>query len=792
MSDSVGVEQQRRSLRRTVNAVALAFATIIAVTMAPGYALIEYKYESNQASFRAQLGANRLSNYIYQNPVMWRDHTVRFSEIIELSEMPLLNARERISDASGKLLLARGEQTSRFEISRVAALVVAGANVGTFEVSVPIDALVKRVGIVSLLSILLSFGSYFAVRVLPLRALDRTLGELQNANAVISRKNVDLLDQNRALQEREIALRQADAALTQRSSQLIEAQRMGKIGDWSYRLGDALIWWSPDLYGILGHDALSFTTTHAAVVEGYMGDGAHRVLESQSEVIRTGAIKSVDVKYRRGDGSIGDFIVTSKVLMNDKGKVIGFDGTIQDISERKRAEEELEKMAYHDPLTGLANRALFQRKLNEILQQKLERTQSALLLLDLDRFKEVNDSLGHAAGDELLARVAHLVSRELGNRHFLSRLGGDEFAIIFQHFSSKTDVEAFAARVVAALSGSLSLSSGEVTVGVSIGIALIPRDGSNLSDLLRNADLALYQAKQEGRGRAKFFEPSMSTVVQHKIELARDLRQAILQNDGLAVHYQPQVNLSSGEVEGFEALMRWNHPVHGNVPPAEFIPIAESSQLICDLGVWILREAAAQAKRWIDSGEPPREVAVNVSASQIWHSDFIGDVVRVLDETGLPPHLLCLELTESLMADHAAGRVRKVLTELKQMGVTLALDDFGTDYSSLGYLTQLPFDKLKIDRIFIDGVAESARARKLLEGIVALGRGLNMTIVAEGAETSAEIDILREFRCDLVQGYVYARPTIAREALAFANGRARHAGPGATLQNRIGPASAVA
>jgi EAL domain-containing protein (putative c-di-GMP-specific phosphodiesterase class I) len=221
---------------------------------------------------------------------------------------------------------------------------------------------------------------------------------------------------------------------------------------------------------------------------------------------------------------------------------------------------------------------------------------------------------------------------------------------------------------------------------------------------------------------------------------------------------------------GFEALMRWTHPTFGNVPPSEFIPIAESSQLICDLGLWILREAAVQAKAWLDAGEPPREVAVNVSAAQIWHTDFVSDVVRVLKETGLPAHLLCLELTESLLADHAEGRVRRVLMELHRLGLSLALDDFGTDYSSLGYLTQLPFDKLKIDRIFIGGIENSERARKLLEGVIALGRGLGMLIVMEGVENPEEVEILRGFNCDVIQGYVFARPTPAPQALAFARG----------------------
>ncbi len=447
--------------------------------------------------------------------------------------------------------------------------------------------------------------------------------------------------------------------------------------------------------------------------------------------------------------------------------VDGFNETLSEICRRDR---QLEKLAYYDPLTGFANRTLFRRALDDALS-RCNRTgaDSALLLLDLDHFKEVNDTLGHAAGDELLVKVAHLIEQVLGKQHFLARLGGDEFAIIVSECGGESAVERLAGEVVAAVSGSIILDErGEVAIATSIGIVHIPRDGTTASDLVRNADLALYRAKEEGRGRFAFFEPDMHTAVQHKTELARDLRSAVSENVGLAVHYQPQIDLSNRRVSGFEALMRWNHPTRGDVPPAEFIPVAERSRLICDLGLWILRHAAIQAKAWIDAGEPPREVAVNLSAAQIWHTDVVREVAGVLEETGLPPHLLCIELTESLMADHQEGRARAVLNALKGLGVTLALDDFGTDYSSLGYLTQLPFDKVKIDRVFVNGITDSVRARELLKGIIALGRGLGMAVVGEGAEKPEEIAILCEFSCDLAQGYVFARPTEAAEALNFA------------------------
>jgi predicted signal transduction protein with EAL and GGDEF domain len=319
------------------------------------------------------------------------------------------------------------------------------------------------------------------------------------------------------------------------------------------------------------------------------------------------------------------------------------------------------------------------------------------------------------------------------------------------------------------MSGSIALESGDVAIETSIGIVLFPRDADTANDVLRNADLALYQAKEKGRGRLEFFKPDMHAAVHHKAELMRELRNAVTQNVGLSLHYQPQIDLATGRVVGFEALIRWNHPTRGSIPPSEFIPIAESSRLIGDLGSWVLHQAATQAKAWLDAGEPPREIAVNMSAAQIRLVDVVQQVAAVLEATRLPPHLLCIELTESLLADNAEGRMRSMLMGLKGLGVGLALDDFGTGYSSLGYLTRLPFDKLKIDRVFIDGVDKSNRARELLKGIVALGRGLGMTVVGEGAERHGEVDVLRQFGCEQAQGYIFSRPTAPADALAFAH-----------------------
>ena len=380
-----------------------------------------------------------------------------------------------------------------------------------------------------------------------------------------------------------------------------------------------------------------------------------------------------------------------------------------------------------------------------------------MLLLDLDKFKEVNDSLGHAAGDELLVKTAERLKRELPQDAFLARLGGDEFAVILFAVNAPAAKE-MADKIVSALGEPIVLRLGDVQIGTSVGIALIPEDGPGQETLVRHADLALYNAKDNGRSCARFFTADLSETVQEKTALARDLRRALQCDDQLYVVFQPQVDIQSGGVTGFEALLRWRHPERGNIPPGTFVPIAESSSLIADLGLYVLRASCVQMKSWIDAGHPARDVAVNVSASQIWQSDFEHDVKRILIETGLPSQLLTLEVTESVFIREAEGRVRQALDVLKSLGVKLALDDFGTGYSSLGYLNRLPFDKLKIDRRFIAGVHLKPERLKLLKGIIELGRGLGMTTVGEGAELMEEVRVLKALNCHLVQGYVFSHP----------------------------------
>jgi diguanylate cyclase (GGDEF)-like protein/PAS domain S-box-containing protein len=559
-----------------------------------------------------------------------------------------------------------------------------------------------------------------------------------------------------------------EIALKEKAEALSEAQAIGKIGNWGYRLGAESLTWSNEVLRIMGFEPGSFDPKLDTVRKMYLDDSLARLGEAQKRVLRDRTVEAVDIRARCGDGRIADITIVSKAEVDAAGNVIGFVGTIQDITARKQAERELEKLAFYDPLTALANRALFRRSIERHVRMSEERFfSSALLLLDLDRFKEVNDTLGHAAGDELLTIVAERLQRNLPRDAFIARLGGDEFALILPD-ADEAAARAIAGRVIELFEQPILLKAGEVNIGTSIGVALIPQDGSTPEDLIRHADLALYRAKDDGRNRMELFRPELSQIVQEKSRLARDLRRAIEQDTGLELHYQPQVDLRTHAITGFEALLRWNHPERGYVPPSEFVPIAESSTLVCDMGLWVLRAACRQMQAWIAAGQPARDIAVNVSPVQLWQTEFDVEVQRILRETGLNPGLLTLEVTENVFVRESEGRVRRILDNLRAIGVTLALDDFGTGYSSLGYLNELPFQKLKIDRVFVDKVDQSEQRQRLLAGIIALAGGLGMQAIAEGAERSEEVRVLAKLGCDRLQGYVLARPMPAHAVIAEA------------------------
>lgn len=414
-------------------------------------------------------------------------------------------------------------------------------------------------------------------------------------------------------------------------------------------------------------------------------------------------------------------------------------------------EQQIHRLAGQDELSGLPNRRTFDLRLDQELAQ-LGRTKSALAvhLLDLDRFKAVNDTYGHTAGDELIRQVANRLTTVLRLGDTVARLGGDEFGIIQTHMATQNASAALGQRILDALTEPFEISGVAVTIGCSIGIAHAPQDGADRSTLLRLADTALYQAKNEGRNRFSFFEPQMNRALQLKRMVEEDLRSAI-SRDELLLHYQPQVSIDGTSIIGVEALVRWPHPEHGLIPPSEFISIAEERGLIVPLSDWVLRRACEQARQW-----PGIKLAVNVSPIQFRHKDFVASVIRIIEETGFDPERLELELTEGVVVEDADA-AEAAMMDLRAHGVSLALDDFGTGYSSLIYLRRFAFDKIKIDRSFLEYMEATGESAILVHSVVHLGRALGLRVCAEGVETAEQHRFLQAIGCHELQGFLFSK-----------------------------------
>lgn len=448
------------------------------------------------------------------------------------------------------------------------------------------------------------------------------------------------------------------------------------------------------------------------------------------------------------------------------GSLGGLIGVSRDVTERRRNEEQLRHLATHDELTGLANRTLLQDRLEQSVHYANRSGRVvAVLLLDLDRFNVINDSLGHDFGDKLLCLLAQRLQQVVREADTVARLGGDEFAVLLAEVADSEDVGMVAAKILEHVAEPLWVDNREVLLTASLGISLYPQDSKDAVTLIRNADLAMYRAKKDGRNSFSFYDPEMNLRVQETLELETDLRQA-LDREEFLLHYQPKVDLASGAVIGCEALVRWRHPRRGLVPPNDFIPLAEETGLIVPLGAWVLREACRQARRWKEAELPPVSVAVNLSARQFRQGDLPELVADVLAETGLDPHLLDLELTESMVMDNPVKAGRAML-DLKKLGVSLSLDDFGTGYSSLNYLRRFPVDCLKIDRSFIRDVVDDPSGASVVTSVISIAHNLGMAAVAEGVENEDQLRFLASCGCDTYQGYFFSKPIPAEEFVAL-------------------------
>ncbi len=486
-----------------------------------------------------------------------------------------------------------------------------------------------------------------------------------------------------------------------------------------------------------------------------------------ASIVATGHWKG-EIWNRHRSGKVYPEWLTISAVRNSEGEVTNYVGVFSDISHLKQSEAKLEHLAHYDPLTDLPNRLLLTSRLSHAIDQaERGHTRLAILFLDLDHFKHVNDSLGHPAGDDLLQAISNRLKTRIRDGDTLARLGGDEFVVVLEALHRPDEAAMVAHSIIELLEAPFDLPGDhEIYIGASIGISLYPDNGADATQLIRNADTAMYLAKSQGRNTYRYYTEALTTAANERLLMESRLRRALDRGE-FVLHYQPQIAIPGGHVIGVEALLRWQHPEEGLIPPLRFIPLAEETGLIQPIGRWVLRTACAQLRAWVDAGLPPLTMAVNLSPKQFAQPDLVEQVCEALELTGLPPEHLELEITESAIME-SGEKARTTLKALKNLGIMLSIDDFGTGYSSLAYLKQLPIDKLKIDKSFVDGIPHDRNDTAITTTIIAMAKNLNLRVLAEGVETEAQRLFLSEPGCDAYQGYLFSRPIPAAEIAALA------------------------
>jgi diguanylate cyclase (GGDEF)-like protein len=557
--------------------------------------------------------------------------------------------------------------------------------------------------------------------------------------------------------------------LHQSQASLTKAQRIARLGNWDFDVVSGTLLWSEGIYNILDASQNVAIPSFEVFLEWVHQEDRELVAKWFCEALTTGQMSNLNYRIVRRDGSPQYIQQQAEATMDEFGRVVSLSGTLQDITERRQSEEKVRQLAYFDSLTGLANRECFKEHLVQaIALARRNHRQLAILFLDLDNFKRINDTLGHNVGDLLLKAVATRLRScvrtndaimrfdAVDSHEQIARLGGDEFTILLSEVGSQGDVARVAKRILDTLAKPLTVGGHEVFITPSIGIAMFPQNGEDVESLLKHADMAMYYAKHCGKNLYKFYTESMKNAAIRRMTVENHLRKAI-ERDELTLHYQPQVDLMNGQICGAEALLRWDNVELGPVSPAEFIPLAEETGLIIPIGAWALRTACAQTKAWQDAGLALPRIAVNISVLQFVQTDFTDLVLQILNETGLSPHTLELEITESLLMKDAEGAIR-TLGILKDHGVQFAIDDFGTGYSSLSYLKRFPIDRLKIDKAFVQDINADPDDAAITAAVIAMAGSMNLGVVAEGVETGAQLNFLQKKHCGEVQGYYLSKP----------------------------------
>ncbi len=547
--------------------------------------------------------------------------------------------------------------------------------------------------------------------------------------------------------------RQADD-LEDEKTRTTQTQWIANLGSWTYDLASQKLDLSEEVYQIYGLCPNTSTPTYENFIELVHKEDRAFFKDLVGQVISHKKVYNIEHRIISQSGQIGFVHQIIRLVYNEEDHPIRILGTVQDITSLKQQEEEIRSLSYYDQLTGLPNRLMFLEEIDCLTMLKCSKHKEfAVLLLDLDRFKTVNDSLGHDRGDLLLEAVSQRLKYNVTDVYNIYRLGGDEFAIIVNKTSL---VEKTAEEILSLISEPFVVDGYEIFITTSTGIAYYPKDGNNGSILIKNADAAMYEAKEMGKNQFVYYSYDINEKAAEQLFIENELRNAI-ERDEFYLDYQQQVDASRGNIIVAEALIRWQHPKMGLVSPGKFIPLSEELGLIVEIGEWVLRTACAQNKAWQEEGYPPIKIAVNISIRQFQRNDFVEMVKRVLKETGLDPKYLELEITESIAMDDIE-RVMLILRQLKDLGLSIAIDDFGTGYSSLNYLKELSIDVLKIDQTFINRIPSEQKNSAIVRSIINMAHSLGLKVVAEGVETEDQLSFLQMSKCNLIQGFLFNKP----------------------------------
>jgi diguanylate cyclase (GGDEF)-like protein/PAS domain S-box-containing protein len=705
---------------------ALVLASIILIIAPAGVFFISYQYTSGVLDARAELTAREVTDLVVSNPSMWRFEEVRLSEILERKSKDSVPELKRIIDADGVKIAQYSDFPDPPFIMRQHKIYDAGISIADIQIYRSLKPLLINTFFVTVFALMGGIIIFYFLRKVPLKAIREAYHSLSESE-IKYRSLYDTMKEGLALHNLIF-----DDHGTLISFTIIDANRA-----FIFIFGDKA-------EDVIGHDSFELLgESFREHLPGLLG-----IIGTSDSISFEFSIPNQDSFYMVRSFSPGQNLIAT---------------LFEDITEQKKSELQIQKMAYYDSLTGLPNRILFLDRLNNAMARTTrDDTKLAVLFLDLDHFKKVNDTLGHSWGDQLLIKVSERFIKFIRKCDTLARLGGDEFVVVVSELTKEIYAAQVARLLIESLNTLFEIRGQKVHITTSIGIAIFPNDGSSTDTLIKNADMAMYSSKYSGPNGYKFFSSDMNDKAHERMKIEESLRLALEQNE-FFLEYQPIINLNNGTISAAEALVRWNNPKLGRIMPNQFISIAEDTGLILPLGEWVLRTACSMIKRLHDSDANPIRISVNLSSRQIERQNFNEVLKEILQDTGAEPSQLEIELTESSLIKYAAYSTTD-LVELQKIGVTIAIDDFGTGYSSLSYIRNLPIDHIKIDRSFIKDITTNSNDQAIVEAIIVMSQKLGIRNIAEGVETLEQLNFLREHGCNEIQGYYFYHP-LSAEAL---------------------------